>query len=172
MRPREGTPPANALEVRDRIMEALQLDLVGPWAGHQLAKELLPGWIRPSNWYLTGFVIPTGTPPEESSDPDEDDDLGEIPEVAGLAEENVEERKAAKKGFFPSSMGLSFLVAEATEGLTVAVRWARDAHNPTPRPAMLAPRRISMNNGTPTRSSIGSPKSTPVKGISLRSRRS
>ena len=28
----------------------------------------------------------------------------------GLAEESNEERKAAKKGFFPSSMGLSFLV--------------------------------------------------------------
>ena len=47
----------------------------------------------------------------------------EIPESAGLAEESNEERKAAKKGFFPSSMGLSFLVPKETRALTVTVRW-------------------------------------------------
>ena len=57
-------------------------------------------WVRPSNWYLTGFLIPAGAPPEQSSDTEEDDDLDEMPESAGLAEESTEERKAAKKGFF------------------------------------------------------------------------
>ncbi|MCH7475704.1 MAG: helicase, partial [Gemmatimonadetes bacterium] len=65
----------------------------------------------------------TTTPPERSADADEDDDLGEIPESAGLAEESNEERKAAKKGFFPSSMGLSFLVPKEARALTVTVRW-------------------------------------------------
>ena len=91
------------------MVEALKLDLVGPCAGHALANERLPGWVRPSNWYLTGFLIPMGTPPEKSADADEDDDVGVIPDSAGLAEESNEERKAAKKGFFPSSMGQSFL---------------------------------------------------------------
>ena len=113
----------NSCDVRDRLVEALTLDLVGPWAGHTLADERLPGWVRPSNWYLTGFLIPTGTQPEKSADADEDDDLGEIPERAGLAEESNEERKAAKKGFFPSSMGLSFLVPQTADRLSVAVRW-------------------------------------------------
>src|SRR5881296_3902679 len=121
-------PAANAglttsLEVRGKLVDALKLDLVGPWIGHVLAEEQLPGRVRPSNWYLTGFLIPTGTPPEKSADADEDDDLGEIPESAGLAEESNEERKAAKKGFFPSSMGLSFLVPRETRDLTVTVRW-------------------------------------------------
>ena len=116
--------PQDSLEVRQRLVEALELDLVGPWAGHALAEERLPGWIRPSNWYLTGFLIPSGTPPERSSDPDEDDDMGgEVPESAGLAEESSEERKAAKKGYFPSSMGLSFLVPGEAEKLTAIVRW-------------------------------------------------
>ena len=106
-RAKEGGKPATSLDVRDGLVEALKLDLVGPWAGHALAEERLPGWVRPSNWYLTGFLIPSGTPPEKSGDADEDDDLGEIPESAGLAEESNEERKAAKKGFFPSSMGLN-----------------------------------------------------------------
>jgi hypothetical protein len=119
----EGTAPASSLEVRARLIEALKLDLVGPWAGHPLAEERLPGRVRPSNWYLTGFLIPSGTPPEKSADADEDDDLGEIPESAGLAEESNEERKAAKKGFFPSSMGLSFLAPKAAGALTVTVRW-------------------------------------------------
>jgi len=48
---------------------------------------------------------------------------GEVPGAAGLSEESNEERKAAKKGFFPSSMGLSFLVPEATRAAEVTVRW-------------------------------------------------
>ncbi|MCH7810856.1 MAG: helicase, partial [Chloroflexi bacterium] len=120
---RENAVPATSLEVRERLVEALKLDLVGPWAGHALAEERFHGWKRPSNEYLTGFLIPSGTPPEKSADADEDDDLGEIPESAGLPEESNEERKAAKKGFFPSSMGLSFLVPKETGALTVTVRW-------------------------------------------------
>ena len=109
--------------VRDRLVEALQLDLVGPDAGHALAEERLRGWERPSNWYLTGFLVPSGTPYEFRSDADEDDPLDETPAVAGHVEESTEERVAAKKGFFPSSIGLSFLVPAAAEKLTVTVRW-------------------------------------------------
>ena len=71
-----------------------------------------PAGCVPSNWYLTGFLIPSGTAArEEIADADEDDDLGEIPgDGRASSEESNEERKAAKKGFFPSSMGLSFLV--------------------------------------------------------------
>ena len=116
--------PATSLEVRERLVEALNLDLIGPGAGHDLASERLPGWVRPSNWYLTGFLIPAGAPPKQGGDIDEDDDLDEMPESAGLAEESTEERKAAKKGFFPSSMGLSFLVPEDSDTVSVTVRWA------------------------------------------------
>ena len=117
----EGT--ADSAEVRERLVEALNLDLIGPWAGHALADERLPGWVRPSNWYLTGFLIPSGTKPETKADRDEDDDIDEALEAGGLPEESSEERKAARKGFFPSSMGLSFLVAGDADALTVIVRW-------------------------------------------------
>ncbi len=116
--------PTSSLEVRDRLVEALKLDLVGPWAGHPLAAERLQGWVRPSNWYLTGFLIPSGTPPEQRGDGDENDDMeSEIPGSAGLAEESNEERKAAKKGFFPSSLGLSFLAPQEAGAIHVTARW-------------------------------------------------
>ena len=72
--------PANASEVRERLEEALRLNLIGPGSDGPLAEEELPGWIRPSNWYLTGFLVPRGAPPEQRADDDaEDDSLGEVP---------------------------------------------------------------------------------------------
>ncbi len=115
--------PADSAAVRERLVEALQIDLIGPGAGHPLAAERLPGWVRPSNWYLTGFLIPSGTRPERRADRDEEDDIDETPATGGLAEESSEERRAAKKGFFPSSMGLSFLVTAEADVLDVTIRW-------------------------------------------------
>lgn len=117
------TPPESSQAVRQRLVDALNLDLVGPWAGHALADEKLPGWVRPSNWYLTGFLVPSDAPVEQRSDADEDEEIDEVPDRPGLLEESVEERKAAKRSFFPSSMGLSFLVSKDAEELAVTVRW-------------------------------------------------
>src|SRR4051794_23200714 len=125
--------PATAIEVRERLVDALELDLVGPWPGHELAGELLHRRTRPSNWYLTGFLIPADAPPEQSADTDSDEDFEDVPESEGLAEESAEERVAAKKAYFPSSMGLSTLVAPNAAGLTVTVRWgdyALSEHQP------------------------------------------
>jgi helicase-like protein len=118
----EPVAPATSLEVRSRLVDALRLDLVGPWAGHAYADEKLPGWVYPSNWYLTGFLIPVATPPDRAADDDEQEELG-VAEPGGLAEESAEERKAAKKGYFPSSMGVSFLVGKLANSIDVAVRW-------------------------------------------------
>ena len=120
--------PATSAEVRARLVEALKLDLVGPWAGHAFVEEKLPVRVRPSSWYLTGFLIPSATPPEKSADVDEDEDLEEVPETAGLQEESMEEKRAAKKGYFPSSMGLSFLAGRDAKSLSIAVRWGDYGH--------------------------------------------
>src|SRR5260370_7264144 len=92
----EGTAAASSLEVRARLVEALKLDLVGPWAGHALAEERLRGWVRPSNWYLTGFLIPSGTSPEKAADAAEDDALGEIPQSPALPHDTNEDRHSPK----------------------------------------------------------------------------
>jgi len=64
----DASAPTTSLEVRERLVEALKLALVGPGAGHALAEERLHRRERPSNWYLTAFLIPSGTPPEQSAD--------------------------------------------------------------------------------------------------------
>jgi len=51
----------------------LRLGLVGPDASQDLSNEQLPGWVRPSSWYLTGSLIPSDAPFEQRSDDDEDD---------------------------------------------------------------------------------------------------
>ena len=113
---------SDSAAVREALAGALRLDLIGPGAGHALARERLPGWVRPSNWYLTGFLVPRGAPVGQRGDADVDDEA-EVAENAGLGDDSMEDRRAAKKGFFPSSMGLSFLVGEGVESLEVAVRW-------------------------------------------------
>ena len=134
------TRPVESAAVREEIARALRLDLVGPWAGHPLADERLPGWVRPSNWYLTGFLVPRGAPIGQRGDADVDDEP-EVAERAGLGDDSTEDRRAAKKGFFPSSMGLSFLVGEGVEALEVLVRWG-DYH------------RVEAEGGDPNRDGV------------------
>ena len=122
----DSRPPNTSLEVRDRLVEALKLDLVGPWSGHPLELEQIPnytGGLRPSNWYLTGFIVPPGTRPTTGAEAEASDDLDETPDRPGTAEESGGGGKMARKGYFPSSMGLSFLVSADTQALDVTVRW-------------------------------------------------
>ncbi len=123
-----GTRTDGAQAVRSRLVEALELDLVGPWSGHRLEEELLPGWVRPSNWYLTGFLIPRDAPVNQTADADSDDRLDETPEAEG--EEPTEDSAPAKPGFFPSSIGLSALISADTHALAVTVRWADYTYEP------------------------------------------
>jgi hypothetical protein len=47
-------------EVRAKLVDALKLDLVGPWPARPLANELLPE--NPTRWYLTGYLVPDPLP--------------------------------------------------------------------------------------------------------------
>ncbi|MCY3932744.1 MAG: DISARM system helicase DrmA [Acidobacteria bacterium] len=122
----EAPAPLSSPKIRDALTQALHLDLIGPEPGpdDEHAEERLPGWERPSMWYLTGFLVPTGTPGPVRGDDDAEGHWGaEVPERAGLEEESVEDGKRAKRGFFPSSMGLSFLVYPGTGTIRVTVTW-------------------------------------------------
>src|SRR5690349_21835165 len=84
----ESKTPSGSPEVRSRLEHSLRLDLVGPGPGDPLAEERLPAWERPSNRYLTGFLIPAATPPDKRADDDEEDDFDLVPETSGLVEES------------------------------------------------------------------------------------
>ena len=102
--PEEMTPIA----VREKLVEALQIDLVGPGRGLGDPKEVLPQ--APSRWYLTGFLVPLGAKPEQRKDETAEDELDEAGEK-GEVDENVPvEKAAARPRFFPSSIGASVIV--------------------------------------------------------------
>ena len=110
-------------EVSDELVRRLRLDLVGPGRGDsERARETLNIFPTPHNWYLTGFLIPDGTPPEAASAETEDEGM-EVIDGGGLGEESSEERRAARRSFFPSSIGLSFLMKPESETLSVDVHW-------------------------------------------------
>src|SRR5271166_4100514 len=87
-------------------MQALRLDLVGPENGTDLEAEVLPQ--APSRWYLTGFLVPLEAGVVQKSDETADDDP---------------DSPAARRAFFPSSIGLSLLVSKQTRQLRVEVNW-------------------------------------------------
>jgi hypothetical protein len=115
-----------AKDVRTQLMDALQLDLIGPRSGHEsharYAEEVLP--IAPSKWYLTGFLVPYEAPASQRSDDDGDDILDLVRPKVDADDDNAPEAASARKGFFPSSLGLSVLVSAETSQLQVRVTWA------------------------------------------------
>ena len=54
------------VEVREQLVDALRLDLVGPEPGSELEREMLPQ--PPSRWYLTGFLVPPEAGEEQRSE--------------------------------------------------------------------------------------------------------
>jgi hypothetical protein len=99
-------------DVRRRLVEALEADLVGPFAGD--GQEILP--IAPSRWYLTGFLAPQG-----GRVPDADDRDSESSELAAGGESQAEdagkdEQEAKRPVRFPASMGLSVFLPASLRG--------------------------------------------------------
>jgi hypothetical protein len=110
------------IEVRSRLVEALRLDLVGPDNGTDLEAEVLPQ--APSRWYLTGFLVPLEAAEEQRSDETAQDELDFGTGSADATDDDTTpEPPAARRAFFPSSIGLSLLVSETTRQLTVQVKW-------------------------------------------------
>jgi hypothetical protein len=108
-------------EVRSGLVDALGLDLIGPDRDSQLAGEVLPQ--APSRWYLTGFLVPIDAAEDQKSDEAADESVDEIGKGAGIDDDAAPEPAAARRAFFPSSVGLSLLVPKDAKELRVTVRW-------------------------------------------------
>src|SRR5687768_16636133 len=109
-------------DVRARLTHALRLDLIGPEPDEPQASEVLP--ISPSRFYLTGFLAPLNAPVSQKADDDEQGEL-ELAAASGGAEDDdsTPEPPAAKRGVFPSSIGVSVLVPPTVKTLKVFARW-------------------------------------------------
>jgi hypothetical protein len=113
-------------EVRAQLIDALQLDLIGPRSGHaphaRYAEEVLP--IAPSKWYLTGFLVPYEAPASQREDDDSAETLDELGRKIEADDDSAPEAASARKVFFPSSLGISVLVSADTMQFEVKLAWA------------------------------------------------
>ena len=110
------------VDVRGELVEALRLDLVGPDNGSDLEAEVLTQ--SPSRWYLAGFLVPLEADPAQKVDDTAQDEFDfEGGDSDSGDDDTIPETPAARRAFFPSSIGLSLLVTETTKRLKVIVQW-------------------------------------------------
>lgn len=133
------------VEVREQLIAALQLDLVGPQNGTGDSIEVLPQ--HPSRWYLTGFLVPFDAEEKQARDEDAGDEIDGAGERGGTDDDVSPERTAASKTRFPSSMGLSVLLPKETQQLEVDVDWG-DYGPLEPEPGQPNPWRRSPQHKT------------------------
>ena len=111
-----------ANDVRQQLLDALRLDLIGPGSEGPLASETLPK-TRPESWYLTGFLVPTDSPDDQKYDTESADtaDAGGEP---GRGDDATEpEPASARRAYLPSSMGMSLMASGAKQIWKVTARW-------------------------------------------------
>ena len=124
-------------QVRQSLIDALRLDLVGPDNEHAFAKELLPE--PPTRWYLTGLLTPTDAPISQRFDETSPEEIDSAAEPGGLDDDNDPDKQAAstasRRSLLPSSMGLSVLVSGNTTTLSAKVAWGDyEWENPEGKP--------------------------------------
>src|SRR4051812_11100338 len=119
-------PATDCAAVRRHLVEALEVELIGPFAGpgkHSSAEETLE--LPPSRWYVTGFLAPQEQGEEEDPTLDDALDAGgddaDEDEVASGRPEPPPGRRPRP----PSSMGLSVLLRPSAEAtIRVVVEYA------------------------------------------------
>lgn len=88
-----SVPPASTPQIRENIVDAVKLELLGPWEGHPLQDEILPIRDRPSRFYITGYLVPqeiaTQFRPDAKMD-DEENDEGHEKKNGDSHSENTE----------------------------------------------------------------------------------
>lgn len=116
----------NEREVRRRLVEALEADLIGPFVhdSHpQGGQEVLP--IAPSRWYLTGFLAPAGNRVPDADDQDSIDGGLASGSESQAEDAGTEEPEPKRPVRFPASMGLSvFLPPGKDDAIDVDVWYA------------------------------------------------
>ena len=110
-----------AVDVREGLIDVLQIDLIGPTGPLGNHNEVLPQ--TPSRWYLTGFLVPTDADEGQRCDPTSNDELDQAAEPAGIDDDDSPEKPAARRSYLPSSMGVSVLVPATLHDVQAVVRY-------------------------------------------------
>ena len=139
-------PPATSVEARDRLVAMLRRDLIGPHPDldPDLKCEVLAG-TPPSTWYLTGYLVPKpdaeyAPGPEDQAELDMDKERAtEGLGVDAEADADDDDTAPVRRSFMPSSMGLSFLVPEATRQIGVKATWGDYRPQPPLPEALIDP---------------------------------
>jgi hypothetical protein len=143
----------SAVGVRSRLVETLRRDLIGPDPTDvDIEREVLPE--NPARWYLTGFLAPMPDPAgsgkprdddpeaaiEEEGDPAFGDDEGSDPETgrARAADDTPPDDPSSRPRRLPSSLGLTFLVADDVDHVDLTLSWGDYVTEPPLPPSILA----------------------------------
>lgn len=108
-------------QARTDLAETLELDLIGPRNDHAFARELLGD--SPTQWYLTGFLVPVSADLDTRLDETVEDEIDEAPVVGGFDDNAPVDRSASGNNFLPSSMGLTVIVPSDAVEIEVQVEW-------------------------------------------------
>src|SRR5260221_14109255 len=110
-----------SLEIREDLVTVLQLDLVGPSNHSPLATEELLAEEQPARRYLTGFLAPKPLgnvePAGDQLELDEADSEPQEEDIKATDDNSARDVAAAKKAFYPTTMGLSFFVQKKIQKL-------------------------------------------------------
>lgn len=163
-------------EIRSTLIDALQLDLIGPRpTDTDYEEEVLSQ--SPSKWYLTGFLVPYEADMSQRSDDTGDDVLEQLGSNSAGDDETTPEAASARKALFPSSMGLSFLLPADAKELHVTVCWGDYFPLPseegatetglqrlTSTPWQRKPNQVSLSIKLPLADQLTPSRPTPVPG--------
>ena len=152
--------PATAVAVRERLVDLMRRDLVGPHPDldPDLAREVLSG-SSPSNWYLTGYLGPrrktgaarrlaavTGS---EAAEEEVAEDLLEAQRSSegmeegapgkGVAADDGSAERPPVRSFEPSSLGLTVLLPRDARALQARVTWGDYVTEPRLDDAVFLP---------------------------------
>lgn len=146
--------PGNPVEVRERLVDILRRDLVGPHPDldPDLAREVLEG-TSPSTWYLTGFLAPHRQTAMEKRAELADEQQAELAletqrETEGLeqgaprpgaGEDAGTAEPPPRRSFEPSSIGLTVLLPPETTSIEARVSWGDYVTEPPLASALVNP---------------------------------
>lgn len=108
-------------QTRTDLAETLELDLIGPRNTHACAQELLGD--SPTQWYLSGFLVPVKADLDTKLDDTVQDEIDEAPVSGGYDDNAPVDRSASGGNYLPSSMGLTVIVPAGAKEIKVTVEW-------------------------------------------------